>query len=286
MSAFGFGGTNFHAVLEEYNPAQSHLTDAAEDPIMPAEIFVFNGASRSEIIRSIGSLEEKINKLLPEQSNENLVLPRLAYWQFLRNCEHTKANQYCLAVVALSLADLKEKLSRSRNDIELESQQSIKDPRGIYFQTIAPNSSGKVAFLFPGQGSQYPGMLSDLAVRFTEVRQTLTRANELLKEDLPKSLSEYMYPQPAFSKEEELAAKEALTDTKIAQPAMGAANISVLSLLASFAVAPDMVAGHSYGEYVALSASGYFDFSDLLNISARRGQILAQPNNGQSVPGL
>ncbi len=284
VSAFGFGGTNFHAVLEEYNPSESLLTEASEDPVMPAEIFVFNGASRSEIIRSINALEDKISKLLPEQANENLVLPRLAYWQFLRNCEHSKTSEYCLAVVATSAADLKEKLGRARNDIE-SSKLSIKDPRGIYFQTNSLNSSAKLAFLFPGQGSQYPGMVSDLTVRFAEVRQSITQANELLKENLSKPLSEYIYPQPSFTKEEELASKEALTDTRIAQPAMGAGNIAILSLLKSFAVTPDMMAGHSYGEYVALCASGYFDFSDLMHISAQRGQILAQPINGQAIPG-
>ena len=125
-------------------------------------------------------------------------------------------------------------------------------------------------------------MLSDLAVRFAEVRDTFAQADKLLKNKIPKALSSYIFPTPAFSKEEAQLQKEALTDTRIAQPSMGATNMAALSLLKAMAIKPDMVAGHSYGEYIALCAAGYYDFENLLNISAERGELLAQAeNNGQ-----
>jgi len=300
VSAFGFGGTNFHAVLEEYKPADPELTRTEEDPAMPAELFIFTGTSRIEIIRSITACAEKAKKLAENAVNTNLTLAALAYWQFLRDSEHhgqfhklttpgrptetEHTEKYCLAIVASSLDDLNEKLARAKDDMQSEDKREIKDPRGIYFRAKSwseADKSAKLAFLFPGQGSQYPGMLARLAMRFAEVRQIFAQADEVLEGQLNKSLSQYIFPPPSFTKEEELGDRDALTDTRIAQAAMGTADIAAHSLLASFAVEPNMVAGHSYGEYVALCAAGYFDFRSLINISKQRGEILAQSNNGR-----
>src|SRR5262249_56616984 len=83
-------------------------------------------------------------------------------------------SQPTLAVVATSLDDLKEKL-----DVALKQLPGANgrwhDPRGLYWvETPAP--PGKVAFLFPGQGSQYPNMLAQAAMAFPEVRETLDPA--------------------------------------------------------------------------------------------------------------
>jgi (acyl-carrier-protein) S-malonyltransferase len=129
-------------------------------------------------------------------------------------------------------------------------------------------------------------MLCDLAVRFAEVVETFAQADQLLKNKLEKSLSTYIFPTPVFSKEEVLLQKEVLTDTKIAQPAMGATDMAALSLIKALGIKADMMAGHSYGEYVALCAAGYYDFENLMAISAERGEILAPAdNNGSSSAG-
>ncbi len=314
VSAFGFGGTNFHVVLEEYTPTYVQPDDTKEDPILPAELFIFSGTSTTEVCRAITACSDKAKKLLDNGTREGLNLAALAYWQFLKDPEHqaqfgrssnrvrlnnlgrseqlaehikdsqSEQRKYCLAIVASSMTDLNDKLTRAKNDIQAANKEQIKDPRGVYFETSsfnAPNNKSKLAFLFPGQGSQYPGMLSQLTIRFAEARETFTQANKHLGSNLPKSLSDYIFPPPVFTKEEEAKLKEALTDTRIAQPAMGAANMAAYSLLTSFAVQPDMVAGHSYGEYVALCAAGYYDFASLMNVSQQRGEILAQSVNGQ-----
>ena len=189
-----------------------------------------------------------------------------------------------MLIIARSLDDLTKKLNLVIDQLAQDAK-SIKDSQGIYFAALENNDlakAGKLAFLFPGQGSQYPGMLNDLAVRFAEVEKQCAKANRVLNDRLNKALSMYIFPPPAFSTEEQAKQKEALTDTRIAQPAMGAADMALLALLESFALKPDMLAGHSYGEYVALCAAGYFDFEQMITISAERGRILAEAAHGDN----
>jgi malonyl CoA-acyl carrier protein transacylase/NAD(P)-dependent dehydrogenase (short-subunit alcohol dehydrogenase family) len=86
-----------------------------------------------------------------------------------------------------------------------------------------------------------------------------------------------MFPPAAFTREERAAHAEALTDTRVAQPALGIADLAVVDVLASLGARPDMTAGHSYGELAALCVAGTFGIADLLQLSEARGEaILAE----------
>ncbi|MGH2541147.1 MAG: acyltransferase domain-containing protein, partial [Ardenticatenaceae bacterium] len=145
-----------------------------------------------------------------------------------------------------------------------------------YFTEEPLARSGKVAFLFPGQGSQYPNMLRDLALHFAEVRESFERADRTLAGQYPQPLSGYIFPPPIFTPEEARAEKEAITATNVAQPALGAADSALFHLLQALGVQPEMVAGHSYGEYVALHAAGVFDEATLATLSEARGRSIIE----------
>ena len=198
VSAFGFGGTNFHAVLEEFAGDLSDPADVAQTEEWPAELFVWGNATPAalaELSTAQGTLRELASK---QSSSATSGGPRLA-------------------IVATSVDDLRAKLIKAK--AALESNQALNDPQGIYL--AFGSTSGKVAFLFPGQGSQKTGMLRDLALYFPEFRRSLEQAEQVLAGRLPKKLSAYIYPPPAFNPEREKQQNLELTDTLVAQPALG-----------------------------------------------------------------
>jgi [acyl-carrier-protein] S-malonyltransferase len=120
-----------------------------------------------------------------------------------------------------------------------------------------------LAFVFPGQGSQSVGMLSDLAIQFPQVQSTFSEASDALGYDLWQLVS----AGPA----------ESLNETHRTQPAMLAAGIAVWRSWQSISdVSPSYLAGHSLGEYTALVAAEALNFTDAIKLVEQRGQFMQQ----------
>ena len=119
----------------------------------------------------------------------------------------------------------------------------------------------KIAYLFPGQGSQFAGMGRDLATEYAVAKATFEEADEALG----FKLSTLCFEGP----------EEDLKQTENTQPALVATSIAALRVLRSLgAPAPVFVAGHSLGEYSALVAAGSLDFADALRLVRKRGQYM------------
>ncbi len=264
-SAFGFGGTNFHAVIEEYTGNFLDFTNQAVSRQWPSELILLTAPSREGLIKAVNALDESL-----EQGGE----PELAdlactLWQ---KCGNTK--ELKLAIVAQSLDDLRQKLKTAQKS--LKESGDIWNASGIYFTEQPLAKDCNLCFLFPGQGSQHPDMLRELAIYFSEVRKSFELADRVLEEQYPKFLSSYVFPPPCFSKEEELRCQKELTRTNITQPALSAAAMGVFRLLEALNVSPNMVAGHSSGEYVALCASGVYEEEDLYRLTEARGRFILE----------
>jgi acyl transferase domain-containing protein/NAD(P)H-dependent flavin oxidoreductase YrpB (nitropropane dioxygenase family)/acyl carrier protein len=277
VSAFGFGGTNFHVVMEEYQ-GDYRPTDAQDLNPRAAEIFAFGRADRAEIEQDVRALLQGLTE------PEHLDIAALAHAVHLDQAKVRPRNggPVChLAVVASSVADLKAKLELFLR--EPKDKASIKAPQGIYYQgQINRRDSGAVCMLFPGQGSQRVNMLRDLVLSNPWTYPLFERADALLATSLPQSLSRYIYPLPSFTKEAREQQQSELNDTHVAQPALGVVDLAAFDLLTSFGLQPNFVAGHSYGEYVAACAAGVISRDDLIRLSEVRGRIAAEASRAQS----
>jgi acyl transferase domain-containing protein/NAD(P)H-dependent flavin oxidoreductase YrpB (nitropropane dioxygenase family)/NAD(P)-dependent dehydrogenase (short-subunit alcohol dehydrogenase family) len=267
VSAFGFGGTNFHVALEEYTGGFVPDRGAAVDP-WPAELLVWRGRSRAEILAAITRLAESL---------ERGARPRLTDLAYTtaRTAVAAEAGQPSLAIVADSLDDFAAKL-RSAQELLRGVAERGHEARGIHFAERPLARDGRIAFLFPGQGSQYVNMARELAVAFEVVRECFERADRALTVELGQPLSSWVFPAPVFGPDEERRLQAALTETSIAQPALGAAGLAFLHLLGGLGVEPQMVAGHSFGEFVALCAAGCFSEETLLQLAAARGRFMRE----------
>ncbi|MET8010103.1 SDR family NAD(P)-dependent oxidoreductase [Streptomyces sp. NPDC005271] len=259
VSAFGFGGTNFHVVLAANGQGAppAHGLDA-----WPAELFLFRGGDRAAALRRV----EEILHLA--EANDTAGRP----WR-LRDLALTVSRRadaghepVRVAVVASDPADLAGRLRRV-----LAGDVPEGDPRkpvGLYAgpdTAAGEQAPGQVAFLFPGQGSQRPGMFAEALIAFPELQRHLL---------LGRRYAEALYPPAAFDEAGKAAQRAALTDTRVAQPALGIVGLAAYTLLTSAGVRPDMAAGHSYGELVALCAAGALDPRTLLELSAERATAI------------
>lgn len=259
VSSFGFGGSNFHVAIEEYIPKNGRGAAAWRLQIAPAQLVLLSAPSANDLISRCRSLAETSNDLV----------------QVARESQQTfnASDNVRLAVVAENSAELKSKLQQVVSMAAKES--AFVTPTGISYESGPPNP-GKIAFLFPGQGSQYVGMGADLALSLDAARAVWDEAS--VKFD-GESIDRVVFPPPVFTEEARAAQARKLTATEWAQVAMGVQSAALLRVLSAVGVKPDCVGGHSFGEVTALYAAGAFDLSNLVKIARRRGELMREASS-------
>ena len=255
LSALGFGGTNFHVIVEEYPGASRPERIRA----MPSEMVALSapddhalaGLCRQEAAKCFipGALAHLAKR--SQMSFDATAPARLA---FVASNEDETGR--LLEAAARYLAD-------RRGD----------RPRNIHFSEDAP--AGPVAFLFPGKGSQYIGMGASLAIHFVSVRYLWDHA-ACLPEFEREPLHSRVFPVPVFADADRDHQQVLLRETDWAQPALTCTSLAMLRLLKLVDLRPLCVAGHSLGEVTALAASGAISSIDAIRIGRFRGQRMAE----------
>ena len=248
VSAFGFGGINYHVVL---GADESRGPPGASR--WPSELVLAAATDRPALLAVLARLQSAAERLGPDFTLRELALASAVAAQ--------GAGPARLAVVVDSASDLRATLAEAIE--RLESDEPT--PPDIVWADEA--DGGDLAFLFPGQGAQYPGMAAELALYMPEIREAIGGADPAVQAAL--------LPFAAFDEAGRAAAGKALSQTAVAQPAIAAVSAGMLALASRVGIRPGRVAGHSFGELSALHAAGAFDRAALYDIAAARGELMA-----------
>jgi acyl transferase domain-containing protein/acyl-CoA synthetase (AMP-forming)/AMP-acid ligase II/acyl carrier protein len=253
VSAFGFGGTNTHMILEAAPISQVQVNEVER----PLHLLTLSARSKN-------ALQQLANRYVSYLSHEpEAALSDICY------TANTGRVQFAhrLAVSAASTEELCTRLA---------DFCAGRDVPAVSVGKVQGRERPKIAFLFTGQGSQYVGMGRQLYETQPTFRAALEKCDQLLRPYLEHSLLSVIYPV-----DHELAL---LHETAYTQPALFALEYALAELWRSWGIEPDIVMGHSVGEYVAACLAGIFSLEDGLRLIAERGRLMqALPERGEMV---
>ncbi len=283
VSAFGFGGTNFHVALEEYVPgrhrddersrsfagAEIPATAAVSAPVVAAAPAAAKAPLRGAMV--IGAADDAALAARLEQVARDAA--DLAAAPLAAPARADLAAPVRVAIDYAEASDLADKATKARE--ALLSGQPVRwrplRSRGVF---LGRGPAPKVAFLFTGQGSQYVNMLKGLRDTEPIVAETFAQADAIMTPLLGRPLSEFIFGDDADPAEKERLTQQ-LLQTEITQPAMLTADAALMALLGEYGMRPDMVMGHSLGEYAALVAAGSLTVPAALEAVSARGREMA-----------
>jgi acyl transferase domain-containing protein/acyl carrier protein len=248
VSSFGFSGTNAHIVIEEAPPADAGASNADEPP----HLLVLSARSKEALSALAGRYRDQLH------DQPQVTLPDLC-----RAAAMGRAHlPHRTSVIATSVADAAERL-----DALAQGKRPPRPASGNMGASTLP----PVAFLFTGQGSQYPGMGRRLYRTQKVFRDAVNRCDEILRPLSDVNLTDLLFGAEAGR----------LDMTGYTQPALFCLEFALSEWWQSLGVRPDAVLGHSVGEYVAACVAGVFSLEDGIKLIAARARLMqALPPGG------
>ena len=253
VSAFGFSGTNVHLVLEAYSQPEQSRTPAQD---RPEQLLCLSAKSET----ALSELAERYHRQLSAGADRPLA--DICFTANAGRAHHA----HRLALRAAETGGMAR---------ALEAFLVGELPPGAVQGNIEGQDPPKVAFLFTGQGAQYPGMGRELYESLPVFRETLDRCAQVLEGCMDRPLFDLLFP--ASPQEAAL-----LDQTTYTQPALFALEAALARAWESWGVRPYAVMGHSLGELAAAVTAGVFSLEDGLRLAAARGRLMgALPPGGK-----
>lgn len=277
VSSFGFGGVNYHCVLRRNEGGGRAAGRARHVPPAPSPsacdhgVLGLGAASADELLEAARRLHTRASQAQSLQA-------------VLEDCSEPQFAAHRLALYASDVDSAAQALALAVRGMSGEASPAALQSAGIYWRVGAPARGDSLALMFPGQGSQYLGMLHEMRAAFPVIDRTLREADDVLAGEFEQPLSAYIAPMADASVEEEKARFAALTRTEVLQPALVACNEALRRLLVQFC-APTTVFGHSLGEISACIAAGVMSYENGLRLAAARGKVLSEIAGSEGGPG-
>lgn len=250
VNSLGMGGTNAHVILEQ---ALSYENNSSKD-----RYYLLPYSAKTDM--ALANVKENLRNFLQEsnqQYSNKLDIKNVAY-TLQQKRMHFDYRAFMVT-----------------NNTEFATQSL--DIESAKFNVNEPaNKSNLLCFMFSGQGAQYLFMGKALYDNFSIFTQCVDTCAEKLSHYLNYDLKALLFPTSA----DQLAAAEKLQQTQYAQPATFVIEYSVAKLLESFAIYPDVIIGHSIGEYTAAHLAGVFSLDEALRLIAMRAKIVARLRKG------
>ncbi|KOF16923.1 thioester reductase [Ensifer adhaerens] len=247
ISSFGVGGTNVHLVLEQAPVSQGDVADMARGP------YILPLSARNEA--ALAAMRLNLRDHL--QAHPALPLSQVAHT--LQTGRRAFSHRTAIAV----------------NDID----QAIERLGGERMPSAVATDRPPLAFMFPGQGSQYVGMGAALYNREPEFTRWIDRGTELLRAPLKTDLRDFICHAGTVSQ----AMAEEQRETRIAQPCLYLVEYALARLWMSRGLRPDAMIGHSVGEFVAATLANVISFEDGVRLVAARGRLMQSQPQGAMV---
>lgn len=245
VSSFGLSGTNAHAVVEEYRGAAGRGTESAAeaggtDTPLPFKFSSVTGEGLRAQLRAFAAFLNSKTSPASRWSD-------LSYSQNVAKADLPQR----LVLWASSPAQLREVIGQS---LDGESGGGI----------IRGTKAKKVVFLFTGQGSQYPSMLADLYQGNPVFRARIDECCGYYRKLTGSKLTELLFSPDGR-----------INDTHYTQPALFAVEYALAAMWLDYGLQPDLMLGHSVGEYAAACIAGIFSLEDAVKLITARGEGMA-----------
>ena len=286
VSAMGFGGINTHVTLESGDAPAPHLKPSLKEQALlvsnqDTELFVLSAKSITGLIENVEILREMAQGI----SMSEMVDLAVKLTQDIDSSQPIRAA--LIAETPMALLENLQQLEQMLEDMPPASGEIRVSPQEDIW--IGNNLQGcRVAFLFPGQGSQKLNMARNLVERHSWAREFLEQADNWLQEIGFEPISQYIYrPLERAADQEQIQEwSKQLTRADIASPAICFVSLLWQKYLQRLGIQPVAVGGHSLGELTAFCASGGYDEKTLICLAAMRGKAMSACGDNGSMASL